>query len=309
MNNETIHVSILIVSYNVRGYLEKCLDSIFQQVHACRVEVIVVDNLSTDGSAESVAARFPQVRLIRSQSNLGFAGGNKIGFPITKGRYILLLNPDTIVEPGGVDALVNFLDAHPCSAAAGSLLLNPDGSLQPSCFPFPTPLREMWRLLHLDKLIPVALYPQHNWDSSKPHRVDVLQGTSLALRRKAIEQTGFLDDTFFMYSEEVDLCYRLHLAGWQLHWVPASKVIHFGGQSTRQSAQTMFLQLYRAKTQYFRKHHGPFMVFVYKIILILASMLRLAASPFFFILFPKKRQEHSTTILNYTQLLRNILSF
>ncbi len=309
MNDKPIDVSILIVSYNVREYLEKCLTSIFQQPHTCTFDVIVVDNLSTDGSADGIAERFPQVHLIRSQTNLGFAGGNIAGLPHAKGRYILLLNPDTIVEAGSVDALVDFLDAHPNAAAAGSLLLNSDGSLQPSCFPFPTPLRELWRLLHLDKLIPLALYRQAEWERTKPRPVDVLQGTSLALRRTAIDQIGFLDDAFFMYSEEVDLCYRLHQAGWQLHWLPTSKVIHYGGQSTRQAARSMFLQLYRAKTQYFRKHYGAGSVFLYKIILTLAALLRLAAAPLVWLASPAKRIEQASLVSNYTHLLRKVATF
>ncbi len=309
MNNEPVDVSILIVSYNVREFLLKCLASIFQQSHTCKFEVVVVDNLSTDGSVDAIATLYPQVRLVRCETNLGFAGGNNAGLPFTNGRYILLLNPDTLIEAGSLDALVSFLDSHPSSAAAGSLLLNPDRSLQPSCFPFPTPFREFWRLLHLDIFLPLALYRQEKWERTPPRQVDVLQGTSLALRRTAIDQVGFLDASFFMYSEEVDLCYRLHKAGWQLHWVPTSRVIHYGGQSTRQSAQTMFLQLYRSKTQYFRKHHGAGGVFLYKIILALAALTRLFAAPILWLISPQKRAGQASVIYNYTQLLREVASF
>jgi GT2 family glycosyltransferase len=249
-------LAIIIVSWNTRELLAQCLASLFDQPPTAAFTVWVVDNASTDGSADLVRQRFPQVKLLANEHNLGFAQANNQAIQQCHQEYILLLNPDTVVLPGAVDSLVNFLASQPQAGAAGSRLLNPDGTLQISCYPSPTLLREWWFLLHLDALWPYGRYNMHQWDTTAPREVDVLQGASFLLRRSVLDQVGFLDGDYFMYSEEVDLCRRIQQAGWRLYWVPQSQVIHYGGQSTRQIAADMFLQLYLGKLKYFRKHNG-----------------------------------------------------
>lgn len=273
-------LSIIIVSWNTRELLADCLASI--RAHPPVVgayEIWVVDNASHDGSADMVRQEFPEVRLIESGGNLGFAGGNNLAIERSNGRYILLLNPDTALLPGALTELLAFMDAHPTAAGAGSRLLNPDLSLQPSCHPLPTISREVSRLLHLDYFPPYyGSYNMYRWDTAVPRRVDIVQGASFILRRVVLDKVGLLDDGYFMYSEEVDLCYRIHRAGWSLYWVPTSQVIHYGGQSTAQVADKMFVELYRGKLLYFRKNYGPVAAALYKLILTIAAVPRLVTA-------------------------------
>jgi GT2 family glycosyltransferase len=217
---------------------------------------VVVDNASGDGSAAVVCQRFPWVTLIENRENVGFARANNQGIALAHGRYLLLLNPDTDVRPGALDALVDFMNAHGRAAACGARLLNGDGSLQASCHPMLTPGREFWRLLFLERFWPRATYPMHRWDTVTPHRVEVIKGACLLVRREALDQVGVLDETFYIYTEEVDLCYRLAGAGWELWYVPAAEVVHYGEASSKQVREEMYLQLYRSKLQFYRKFGG-----------------------------------------------------
>ena len=272
-------LSIVIVSWNTKDLLEACLDSVYEYPPNHPFEVWVVDNKSKDDTVAMVREKFPQVELIASEENLGFAGGNNCAIPHCTGEYVLLLNPDTEVKPDALNELVAFMDENPEAGAAGSRLLNADETLQPSCHPRPTLSREFWRMFYLDKFLPYGSYNMHKWDVTQPREVDVLMGASLLVRKQILDTVGLLDDGYFMYSEEVDLCYRLQKAGWKLFWVPQSQVVHFWGQSAKQVMTEMFLQLYRAKLRFFRKHYSGFTVFLYKIVLGLAALLRLALAP------------------------------
>jgi GT2 family glycosyltransferase len=302
-------VSIIIVSYNVETYLINCLDSLFQ--HKCLVpyEIIVVDNNSQDNSVSSVQKKYPEILVIQSQKNIGFAAANNLASRVANGSYFLLLNPDTIVEDGAIDELYTFLIAHTAAGAAGSYLKNPDGTFQMSCYPFPTLFRELWRLFHLDNLLAIGLYPQKHWDPEIPKKCDVVQGTSLMIKRDVWHLLGGLDEDFFMYSEEVDFCYRMDKAGFERYWVPTSRVIHYGGQSTSQTAREMFLQLYRAKTQFFKKHHGLLAAYLYKLILLLASLARLVLFSLASWLRPESVQRHIQIRDNYKYLIGSLSGF
>jgi GT2 family glycosyltransferase len=299
-----MELSIIIVSWNVRDYVIRCLSSIFAHPPACTFEVWVVDNVSTDGTPEQVRSEFPHVHLINSQTNVGFAGGNNQAIRQSTGRYVLLLNPDTEVRPGALTALVEYLEAHPRTGAVGPRLLNPDGSLQVSCFPFPTLGRELWRLFHLDALRPVSQYAMHQWPLSAPRAVDVIQGACLALRRETLDQTGLLDEAYFIYTEEVDLCYRIQRAGWSLFCLPYAEVVHHGGQSTQQAATRMFLNLYKSKLQYFRKHRGAGAARLYKLILLTAALARLGLTAFTWLEAAPRRERHLKLAGNYVHLLK-----
>jgi len=298
-----IDLSILIVNWNTRELLAQCLESVYANPPNGEYEIIVVDNASVDGSVGMVRERFPMVTLIENQHNPGFAAANNQAIERAGGSCLLLLNPDTVVMPDSLDALVRFMDNNPDAGAAGSMLLNSDGSLQQSCHPYPTIGRELWRLLHLDYLIPLGIYPMDKWPTDRPQAVDTVRGASLMVRREVIEQVGLLDETFFMYSEEVDWCARINDGGWGIYWVPDSQIVHFGGQSTRQIPTEMFLQLYRAKLMYFRKHGGPLSGYLYKVVLFIASMFRMLFAPVAWLLIPDKRGEHARTMGDYWRLL------
>jgi GT2 family glycosyltransferase len=275
----SVELSVVIVSWNTHALLAECLASLYASPPQGKFEVWVVDNASKDDSVAMVRSRFSQVCVIENRENVGFAQANNQAIERCAGRYVLLLNPDTTVRPDALETLIQFMDAHPEAGAAGSRLLNSDGTLQPSCHPMPTLSREVWRLFHLDAIYPFATYHMHKWDDDKPRKVGVLQGASLILRDQALEEIGLLDETYFMYSEEVDICYRLQKNGWRLYWVPQSQVVHYGGQSTQQVADEMFLQLYQSKLLFFRKHYGDRAGTFYKLILLVASLARLSIVP------------------------------
>jgi len=297
-------LSIVIINWNTRELLLDCLASVYQYPPDCDFEIYVVDNDSADGSVEAVRSRFPQADLIVNENNVGFARANNQAVQLVTGELVLLLNSDTLVKPKALTALVQFMDAHPEAGAAGSMLLNLDETLQPSCHPSPKLGRELWRLLHLDSFYPIGRYHMHKWDKDKPREVDVVQGASMILRQDILDKIGRLDGDYFMYSEEVDLCYRLQQAGWRLYWVPQSKVIHYGGQSTKQIAEEMFLQLYKGKLMYFRKHYGRNVGRQYKLILLFTSFIRLSLSPLILVESKPAQQQHRILLARYWQLIR-----
>lgn len=250
-----------------------------------------------------VREKFPHVHLIENRENVGFARANNQAIQRCTGKYILLLNPDTLVASGALQALVDFLDAHPEAGAAGARIINPDGSLQISSHPQPTLYRELWRLFHLDFLLPYAAYPLTKWQTNRHQEVDVLMGACLLLRKEVLDQVGFLDEDYFIYSEEVDLCYRIQHAGWRMYWVPLAEVMHFGGQSTQQVPTEMFLNLYHSKVKYFRKHYGWTAAQIYKLILRLAALSRLILAPFVIFEHCARRRRHLTLVDRYWRLV------
>lgn len=277
-------LSIIIVNWNTREYLAKCLQSVEQDMltlepyaalssSALNVETFVVDNASTDGSTQMVREQFPWVQIISNLENVGFARANNQAIYQSTGRYILLLNSDTEVYPGALAVMVQFMEANPQVGGCGPKLLNADSSLQTSCHPVLTPEREFWRLMFLDRIWRRATYLQQKWDPVTPHKVEVIKGACFLLRRQALEQVGLLDEQYFMYTEEMDLCYRLLQTGWELWWVPQAVVKHYGEASTRQIAAKMYVQLYRSKAQFHRKYGGERKVRLFK------RLLRMAYTP------------------------------
>lgn len=297
----SISVSIIIVSWNVKEYLEKCIASIqpFAQAHAC--EVIVVDNCSSDGSVAWLEQNAQSCVLIKSEKNIGFGPANNLGIRIAKGRYIFLLNPDTIVIDTAIESMLAFLEGNPGAGCVGAKLLNPDRSLQTSSYPFPTVGREFWRLFHLDRIKKISQYPSKTWDSKQPVSVDVLQGAAIMIPRNVLDRAGFFDEGFFMYTEEVDLCYRIKKNGFLNYWLPDAEIIHFGGQSTQQAALPMFLELYASKVRFIRKYHHEIGAILYKFVLIAASAVRVLGS-----LFASKPGGKAIRS-NYRALLRSVV--
>lgn len=293
-------LTIIIVSWNTKELLAQCLASIAAHPLSASHETIVVDNGSHDGSPHMVAARFPDVQLICNEDNRGFAQANNQAICQAHGKYILLLNPDTELHAGALDALVRFLDEHATAGAVGPRILNPDGTLQHSCSPAPTLLNEWLHLFHLDG---ERRQGMARWRPDAPRQVETLLGACLMFRREIVEQIGLLDESYFMYSEEVDFCYRMRRAGWALYWAPQATIVHYGGQSTRQIATEMFLQLYQNKLRYFRKHYGLRGAWTYKLILFWASLMRLALSPFSWFEKPAQRREHRALAGRYWRLL------
>ena len=254
-----VDLSIIIVSYNVRDLLRACLTSIQTTAsRKLRQEIIVVDNASTDGAARMVRQHFPQVRLIANRENRGFAAANNQGIRESRGRYVLLLNPDTQVLDDALARMIEFLEAHPAFGAAGPQLLYPDGSFQHNAFRFPGVLQTFFDFFPIHhRLLDSRLngrYPRAWYERGEPFTIDHPLGACLMVRRETIEQVGLLDEDFFMYCEEIDWCWRMREAGWQIACVPRARVIHHAGASTSQFRDAMFVALWRSRFRLFEKH-------------------------------------------------------
>lgn len=299
-------LSVVIVSWNTADILRQCLESVFAHPPAAPFDVWVVDNASTDGTVAMVQQQFPQVNLLTNPHNVGFATANNQAMRQATGDYVLLLNPDTIVHAGALQTLVHFLDTHPQTGACGARLLNADGTLQHSCYPTPTLGRELLRMFHLDGRV---RYHMEQWPTDQPRPVEALLGACILARRNLVEAIGWMDESFFMYSEEIDLCYRIARAGWQLHWVPQAEIVHLGGQSTRQVKTEMFLRLYQGKLHYMRKHYGRGQAELYKMILALAAWSRIGAAPLAARLKPANQETYQAIAGQYRQLIKQLPTY
>ena len=244
-------LSIVIVSYNVRTFVEQCLDSVQKASRGIDVEVFVVDNASADDTVEVIGHRYPWVRLIANTTNLGFAGANNIAIRQSVGEYVLLLNPDTVVGEDTLRHSLAFMDAHPEAGGAGVKMHNEDGTVAPeSRRALPTPWVSCLKMLGFTKRYYMSHLP---WD--EPAQIEVISGAFCLLRKKALDEIGLLDEDFFMYGEDIDLSYRLLKGGWQ-NWYLPYPIIHYKGKSTQKSDYRYVHIFYQAMLIFFRKHYG-----------------------------------------------------
>jgi hypothetical protein len=260
----------MLVSYNSAAYLDPCLDSLFSCGLSRNFEVVVVDNGSTDGSCELLAERFPSVRVVRSGSNLGFAGATNLGASLARGEFVLLLNCDTVVNRKSLESMARFLLQNPNAGAVAGKLVNADGSFQSGFGRFPSLLEETLSALGF---MPAFMpgYPCHR-TSSESRQVDWVCAASLMIRRTVFEDVGGFDETFFMYSEEVDFLYRMHLAKWPVFYLPGVETIHLGGVS--QDRRRRRKMVYRGKLLFFCKHANPIKSSLFRLLLGLISLAK-----------------------------------
>ncbi len=249
-------LSIVIVSYNVRDYLENCLQSVSRALEGIEGEVFVVDNHSDDDSVEAVRSQYPWVRLIENQENMGFSRANNIAIREARGEYVLLLNPDTIVEKSTLREVLRFMEEHPKAGGAGVMMHNADGSLAPeSRRALPTPWVSCLKMLGFTKRYYMSHLP---WD--QPGRIEVISGAFCFLRKKALDEVGLLDEDFFMYGEDIDLSFRLMKGGWE-NWYLPYPITHFKGKSTQKSDYRYVHIFYNAMLIFFRKHYSHLSLF------------------------------------------------
>ncbi|WP_428515097.1 glycosyltransferase family 2 protein [Roseovarius sp.] len=252
-------LSIIIVNWNTREMLRNCLSSIYVHSDGLALDVIVIDNASTDGSPELVAADFPQVRLIRNAENRGFAAANNQGFEIAKGEQVLLLNSDTIIHGNVLERSVDWLSAHPKVAAMGCRVLNTDGSVQKTCSRYPSLLNQILLTSGLSRL-PwprfLGRYQMADWNRDVEREVEVISGCYLLVRRAVIDQIGPLDESFFFFGEETDWCKRMREAGWLLVFAPIGEITHHGGGSVKKLNAKRDVMLSEAIIRLHRKHSG-----------------------------------------------------
>jgi len=252
---------IVIVNWNVKDLLARCLESVSTPVSGLSVCIVVVDNDSSDGSAEMLRHRFPHVKLIRNQKNVGFARANNLVLRCCQkaAKYYLLLNPDTVVSRDCLQRMIGFLEAHPEAGVVGCKLVKPDGTLDWACkrsFIYPSVL--FYRALGLDRRFPnsprFGRYQLSFLDPDQVHEVDSVAGAFLMIRQACMLDIGLLDESFFMYGEDLDWCYRARKAGWKVFYVPTANVVHHKGQSTRIRSHRMIYHWYSAIWTVYRKH-------------------------------------------------------
>ena len=278
-------LSIIVVSYNTRELLRRCLLSVVEnprhivgttqssvpspQSSVIHTQVIVVDNASTDGSAEMVATDFPQVEMVKTGGNLGFARASNAGLSKSRGGLLLLLNPDTEVIRDALVQMAKFLDSHPRVAAVGPALAYPDGRPQHAAFRFPTlwmTFLDLFPLHH--RLLDSAINGRYRTPPDlRPFPIDHPLGAAIMMRREALEDIGLLDESFFMYCEEVDWSIRARRLGWEIYQIPSARVVHHSGQSTRQFREEMMVELWRSRYLLYNKHYPKSFIRTHRLIL------------------------------------------
>ncbi|KAB2908270.1 MAG: glycosyltransferase [Ignavibacteriales bacterium] len=259
--DQTPVLSIIIVNYNVKEFIQNLLESIKSASKGITTEVIIVDNASDDGSIELIQQKYPWVKLLVNSRNLGFGKANNIGLRQATGRYILLLNPDTLVKEDTFEKMIAFFEATPDAGMAGCKLLNTDGSLQLACRRgFPGPWASFTKIMGLS-----ALFPKSRWfakynltylDENQTYAVDAISGAFMMMTREAFEKTGEFDETFFMYGEDLDLCYRINKAGYKVYYVHTTEIIHYKGESTKRSDLNEVKVFYEAMHIFVKKYYS-----------------------------------------------------
>ena len=254
-----MQLSVVLLSYNTCDLTEQALHSVRAAIEGIEAEIFVVDNASHDGSADMVERAFPDVHLLRNTSNTGFAAGNNVALRQVRGRYVLLLNTDTIVRVDTFRHLVDFMDRHPEAGAAGCKILNPDGTLQlDSRRGFPTPLAAFCKMSGLSRFFPnhptIARYNMTFLDPEECAEVDVLSGSCMLVRKEAMDEVGLLDEDYFMYGEDIDWCYRIHRAGWKIFYTPSTEIVHFRGESGRSVPLRILYRKSKAMSIFVDKH-------------------------------------------------------
>jgi GT2 family glycosyltransferase len=263
-SGQPVDVSVVIVNWNARALLRNCLRSIADQTRLSSYEIIVVDNDSTDGSQEMLRSEFPGVIAVLNEQNVGFAGGNNQALRIARGRYVLLLNPDTLVLDGAIDTCVAYADTlrdrH--VGVIGCQVWEDDATIQMTCFQFPSPLNTLLNLLGVTRRFTRSRFLSRSemrwWDRRDEREVDVVSGMFMLVRREALEEVGLMDEGYFMYAEEADWCYRFWQAGWSCLFTPRARIMHLegGANSTKLASAKMYVHLQKSVLRFQRKNRG-----------------------------------------------------
>lgn len=253
-------LSIIVLNYKTRDLTLACLESVFSSATSYTYEVILIDNASNDGIIPMVNEQFPQIICIANTDNVGFSKANNQGIRVSKGRYVLLLNSDTIVQPDTLDVMHRFMDENPLVGASGCKIVLPDGSLDKACKRgFPTPSASFYYAFGFSKLFPNSpRFNQYQLGYLSPdeaYPIDSLVGAFMLIRREAIEQVGMLDEEFFMYGEDIDWCYRIKEAGWINYYYPRTQIVHHKGASSRRKPFKIIYEFHRAMILFHNKHY------------------------------------------------------
>lgn len=268
-------VSIVVVNWNTRDLLLRCIRCVYDMCADLSLEVIVVDNASSDDSVLALQARFPHVHVIENHENVGFARANNQGVRASSTPYVLLLNSDAFLTAGALQVMLDLIRREPRAALVGAQLRNADGSFQASYTPFPNLWQEFLILSGLGRMLKGHWYPSRYDEVKKgPQIVDYVDGACMLVRRDAYLQLGGLDEGYFMYSEEVDLCLRLKQHGWQVWYQPAAQVVHLGGASSASRRMERERDMYRSRLRFYRKHYGAFSARILKLQLLVLTAVK-----------------------------------
>ena len=288
-------LSIVIVTWNVKKYVQECLTSLAKGSESLSVETIVVDNASTDGTAELIRTQFPHVSLIESDANLGFARANNIGIKLANGKYICLINPDVNIPPDCLPKMFQFMEQQPTIGLLGPKMLGPNGDVGRSGMRFPTVWNCFLRALALDSLFKgTGIFGgrlMSDFQFNQTRDIDVLNGWFWMARREALDQTGLLDERFFMYGEDVDWSKRFHLAGWRVVFYADAEAVHYGGASSSNAPVRFYIEMQRANLQYWKKHHGRISFFFYLLTVWLNHITRTMGYGFVYLVKRSLRRE------------------
>lgn len=288
-------VSVIIVNWNTKKLLQDCLTSIYKEAGKVHYEVIVVDNASSDGSAEMVRSEFPAAKLIVEQTNRGYAAGVNDGIRIAQGKYVLVLNSDTLICDTAIEKTIGYADKHEEAAVIGCQVRESRDKVQMTCFRFPSLLNLFLRTSGLARFFKYNRFfgrgDMRWWQRDSEREVDVVSGMFMLVRREAIRQVGLMDEEYFLYCEETDWCYRFAKAGWKRLFWPGARIIHVNGgdHSTNQAALKMFIQRQKSQLIFFRKNHGLYSYWLARLLLTLIFAQRVCLKSF---------------ILSYKRLLR-----
>jgi GT2 family glycosyltransferase len=291
-----INISIVIVTWNAKKYVAECLDSLQASINDQRAEVIVVDNASTDGTPELVRDSYPHVTLIRNEGNVGFAKGNNVGIRRSSGEFIFLINSDVHVLDGCLEKIMEYLKEDPRIGLLGPKMLGADGKSYRSFMGAPTLWRCFCRAIALDVLFSNCkgfgglLMPYFKMDHVA--EVDVVNGWFWVTRRDALDQVGLLDESFFMYGEDIDWCKRFREAGWKVVYFPNTESIHYGGASSSEAPIRFYIEMQKANYQYWKKHYGRASQLGYLLISCLDQVIRMAG--YTLLLFAGKRRSEAS---------------
>ena len=277
--NPILQLSVIIVNYNVKHFLEQCLFSVFKALKNINAEVFVVDNNSVDGSIALVKEKFPQVKLIQNKANVGFSAANNQAIKLSEGKYILLLNPDTVVQEDTFEKTLAFMDKQLDAGGLGIKMLDGKGTFLPeSKRGLPTPSVAFYKIFGLAKLFPgskkFGQYHLTYLDKNKNHSVDVLSGAFMLMRKETLDKVGLLDETFFMYGEDIDLSYRITQAGYKNYYFAESSIIHYKGESTKKSSVNYVIVFYKAMAIFAKKHFSQNNARLFNFLIYLAIYLR-----------------------------------
>lgn len=278
-------LSIIIVNYNVKYFLEQCLSSVYNSTGDFDLEVFVVDNASVDDSVAMVREKFPQVKVIANDDNVGFARANNQALKVAKGDYLLLLNPDTLVEPNTFEQCIHFMQEHPDCGGLGVKMINGEGKfLKESKRGFPTPATSFYKISGLIRLFPhnkkIAAYYMGHLPEDETNEIEILPGAYIMLSRAAFEKVGYLDEDYFMYGEDIDFSWRIRLAGFKNYYLPSARIIHYKGESTKKGSMNYVYTFYNAMAIFARKYFSGKNARIYNITLQLAIWFRAGLSFF-----------------------------